>query len=93
MTAELIVQAFQIFLSVDNLIVVFLGVLIGTIVGAIPGMTTPMGVALVLPFTFTMHPVTGILLLLGVYKGESKEIQSEGDQSLEKSILEKINAN
>jgi len=69
MTAELIVQAFQIFLSVDNLIVVFLGVLIGTIVGAIPGMTTPMGVALVLPFTFTMHPVTGILLLLGVYKG------------------------
>ena len=31
--------------------------------------------------------------LLGVYKGESKEIQSEGDQSLEKSILEKINAN
>ena len=43
--------------------------LIGTIIGAIPGMTTPMGVALALPFTFTMNPVTGILLLLGVYKG------------------------
>jgi putative tricarboxylic transport membrane protein len=69
MTADLITQAFQIFLSVDNLLAVFLGVLIGTVVGAIPGMTTPMGVALVLPFTFTMQPVTGILLLLGVYKG------------------------
>jgi putative tricarboxylic transport membrane protein len=66
---DLIGQAFQIFLSVDNLVAVFIGVLIGTVVGAIPGMTTPMGVALVLPFTFTMQPVTGILLLLGVYKG------------------------
>lgn len=69
MNADLIHEAFQLFLSVDNLFAVFLGVLIGTIVGAIPGMTTPMGVALVLPFTFTMQPVTGILLLLGVYKG------------------------
>ena len=32
-------------------------------------MTTPMAVALTLPFTFTLPPVTGILLLLGVYKG------------------------
>jgi len=69
MSVDLIAQAFQLFLSVDNLFMVFLGVLIGTVVGAIPGMTTPMGVALVLPFTFSMHPVTGILLLLGVYKG------------------------
>jgi len=66
---ELVTEAFSLFLSVDNLVAVFIGVFIGTFVGAIPGMTTPMGVALVLPFTFTMHPVTGILLLLGVYKG------------------------
>ena len=66
---EHIPQAFALFLSFDNLIAVFGGVFIGTFVGAIPGMTTPMGVALVLPFTFTMQPVTGILLLLGVYKG------------------------
>ena len=69
MDIDLISQAFQLFLSIDNLVVVFVGVLIGTIIGAIPGMTTPMGVALVLPFTFTMQPVTGILMLLGVYKG------------------------
>jgi putative tricarboxylic transport membrane protein len=69
MTADLIQQAFQLFLSFDNLLAVLIGVAIGTVVGAIPGMTTPMGVALVLPFTFTMQPVTGILLLLGVYKG------------------------
>ncbi len=66
---DVIIEAFSLFLSWQNILVVGIGVAIGTIIGAIPGMTTPMGVALVLPFTFTMPPVTGILLLLGVYKG------------------------
>lgn len=61
--------AISLFLTFENVAVLFLGVLVGTIVGAIPGMTTPMGVALALPFTFTMEPITGILLLLGIYKG------------------------
>ena len=64
-----ITEAVSIFLSFQNIAIVFIGVLIGTVIGAIPGMTTPMGVALALPFTFTMQPVTGILLLLGIYKG------------------------
>ncbi len=66
---ETIVSAFAIFATVDNALALFIGVVVGTIVGAIPGMTTPMAVALTLPFTFTLPPVTGILLLLGVYKG------------------------
>ena len=66
---ENIADAFVLFLNWDNILAVFAGVLIGTVTGAIPGMTTPMGVALVLPFTFSLSPVTGILLLLGVYKG------------------------
>lgn len=66
---ETLQAAFQLFANWDNIIVLGVGVAIGTFVGAIPGMTTPMAVALALPFTFTMQPVTGILLLLGVYKG------------------------
>ena len=66
---EMIQSAFAIFASWDNVLVLMIGVAVGTVVGAIPGMTTPMAVALSLPFTFSMHPVTGILLLLGVYKG------------------------
>ena len=66
---DIILEAFSVFLSWQNILVIGIGVAIGTIIGAIPGMTTPMGVALALPFTFTMPPVTGILLLLGVYKG------------------------
>jgi len=64
-----LLEAFSLFLSFENIAIVFVGVLIGTVIGAIPGMTTPMGVALALPFTFTMQPVTGILLLIGIYKG------------------------
>ncbi|MBU1210697.1 MAG: tripartite tricarboxylate transporter permease [Alphaproteobacteria bacterium] len=45
------------------------GITIGVIAGAIPGMSATMAVALTLPFTFAMQPITGILLLLGVYKG------------------------
>ena len=66
---DVILEAFSLFLSWQNILVVGIGVAIGTIIGAIPGMTTPMGVALALPFTFSMPPVAGILLLLGVYKG------------------------
>lgn len=66
---ENLADALAIFLNLQNFLVVFLGVGIGTLVGAIPGMTTPMGVALALPFTFALHPVTGVLLLLGIYKG------------------------
>lgn len=66
---ENLAAAFTLFATIDNVLVLFVGVVIGCIVGAIPGMTATMGVALALPFTFYMSPVTGILLLLGVYKG------------------------
>ena len=66
---ETLANSFALFAQVDNAVALLVGVIVGTIIGAIPGMTTPMGVALALPFTFTMQPVTGILLLLGVYKG------------------------
>ena len=69
MLYENLAEAVSLFLTFQNVAILFVGVLVGVVIGAIPGMTTPMGVALALPFTFTMHPVTGILLLLGIYKG------------------------
>ncbi|MYG10800.1 MAG: C4-dicarboxylate ABC transporter permease, partial [Rhodobacteraceae bacterium] len=66
---EVLNQAFSLIFIWENLVFLGIGVIVGTIVGAIPGMTTPMAVALTLPFTFYMAPLTGILLLLGVYKG------------------------
>ena len=66
---ENLISGFFLFATIDSFVALGIGVFIGVIVGAIPGLTTPMAVALTLPFTFTLPPVTGILLLLGVYKG------------------------
>ena len=61
--------ASEVFFTPLNIIIIPFGLFLGIIVGAIPGMTAPMGTALVLPFTFFMQPVPALLLLLGVYKG------------------------
>ncbi|SIQ63023.1 putative tricarboxylic transport membrane protein [Alkalispirochaeta americana] len=46
-----------------------LGVFAGVTFGAIPGISPSMAVALLLPMTFTLEPVLGMVLLLGAYKG------------------------
>ena len=51
------------------LFVVALGLLIGLFVGALPGLTTLMAMAIVLPISFFMDPLVGIPFLIGVYKG------------------------
>jgi len=55
--------------NIEAFLALFIGIVIGVIGGAIPGMSATMAVALTLPFTFSLQPITGILLLLGVYKG------------------------
>lgn len=55
--------------SVEAFLALFVGICIGVVGGAIPGLSATMAVALTLPFTFSLQPITGILLLLGVYKG------------------------
>jgi putative tricarboxylic transport membrane protein len=55
--------------NLDAMLALAGGVAIGVVAGAIPGLSATMAVALTLPFTFAMQPITGILLLLGVYKG------------------------
>ncbi|MDF1594313.1 MAG: tripartite tricarboxylate transporter permease [Desulfobacterales bacterium] len=66
---EKLASGFALFASWYNFLAIFFGMLLGVIVGAIPGMTGTMAVALALPFTFYMDPVTGMLLLIGIYKG------------------------
>ena len=55
--------------SGEAILALIVGVAVGVVAGAIPGMSATMAVALTLPFTFSLEPITGILLLLGVYKG------------------------
>lgn len=55
--------------QVQYIIAMTAGVILGIIVGALPGLTVTMAVALLVPFTFGVDPVTGISFLLGVYVG------------------------
>jgi putative tricarboxylic transport membrane protein len=48
---------------------VFLGTTLGITVGAIPGLTGTMLIALSLPLTFSMEPVNGLVLLVAMYVG------------------------
>lgn len=66
---ENFLPALQIFFTFENVLVVAIGLFVGITIGAIPGLNVPMTVALMLPITFQMAPVTGISLLMGVYKG------------------------
>lgn len=52
-----------------TLALILTGVLIGMIVGAIPGLTANMGVAVLVPLTFTLGPTDAIGMLAGVWLG------------------------
>ena len=66
---EYIAQGFMGLLDWEILLVLVIGVLLGIAIGSLPGLTSTMGVALLLPLTFGMDAVTGLLLLIGVYFG------------------------
>ncbi|NIS69557.1 MAG: hypothetical protein GTO12_11580 [Proteobacteria bacterium] len=70
---ENFVENFQLGLHVffhwPNILAVFIGVTAGIFIGAIPGLTATMSVALLVPITFKMNPVAGLAMLIGVYKG------------------------
>jgi putative tricarboxylic transport membrane protein len=56
-------------LTPANLFACFAGVLIGTIVGILPGIGPVGAMALLLPSTFTMNPATALIMLAGIYYG------------------------
>ena len=56
-------------LTPRNLMWAFLGVLLGTAVGVLPGMGSAMAVALLLPVTFRLDPTSALILFAAVYYG------------------------
>ena len=64
-----ILEGVQLAITFDSLIAVVLGVAAGQILGAIPGLTASMAVALLIPYSFYFEPWVGIPMLLGMFKG------------------------
>ena len=55
--------------TIYNMAMIALGVFIGIAVGAIPGLNGPMAIAIAVPLTFFMGPLTAIAFLIGINKG------------------------
>lgn len=56
-------------LTVSVIAYITLGVFLGYIVGAMPGLNRATAIALLIPFTFTMSPLAAISFLIGINKG------------------------
>ena len=53
----------------ENLLYCFVGVLLGTMVGVLPGIGPTATIAMLLPITFNFEPVTALIMLAGIYYG------------------------
>ena len=66
---DLILQGIGLALTWQSLLAIILGVAAGQVLGAIPGLTASMAVALLIPYSFYFDPWVGIPMLLGMFKG------------------------
>jgi putative tricarboxylic transport membrane protein len=66
---SLLINGFYTVLSWQNLGLMGIGILLGIVVGVLPGLGGPNGVAILLPLTFTMNPTSAIILLSCIYWG------------------------
>ncbi len=64
-----IILGFQTCLQPINLLYCFIGVLIGTLVGVLPGLGPAGAMAILLPATFNVPPLSTIIMLAGIYYG------------------------
>ncbi|WP_443627827.1 tripartite tricarboxylate transporter permease [Candidatus Njordibacter sp. Uisw_002] len=70
MSVVFLFDAFQtIFSDPYSLMFILIGVTAGVVVGCLPGLTATMGCALLVPFTFSLDPVQGLLMLMGIFTG------------------------
>jgi putative tricarboxylic transport membrane protein len=66
---ESLLLGFQIAITPFNLVMAVVGIVLGTIIGVLPGLGGANGVAILLPLTFTMSPTSAIILLTCIYWG------------------------
>ena len=64
-----LILGFSVALTLTNLSFAFLGCLLGTAIGVLPGVGPLATIALLLPITFGLDPTTAIIMLAGIYYG------------------------
>ena len=62
-------QGFAVAMTPFNLMLMFVGVTLGVVIGVLPGLGGANGIAILLPLTFTMPPTSAIIMLSCIYWG------------------------
>ena len=60
---------FGVALTAVNLMYAFIGVLLGTLIGVLPGIGPVATIAMLLPTTYALQPVSALIMLAGIYYG------------------------
>src|SRR4030081_2235419 len=60
---------FSVALSLQNLFYCLMGVMLGTLIGVLPGIGPVATIAMLLPVTFTLNPTSALIMLAGIYYG------------------------
>ena len=68
-TFQSLMSGFAVALTPNNLLFGFIGVFLGTMVGVLPGIGPALTVALLLPVTFKVEPVSAFIMFAGIYYG------------------------
>ncbi|BBK33942.1 putative tricarboxylic transport membrane protein [Stella humosa] len=66
---EGLLYGFGVALGFQNLAAALLGALVGTMIGVLPGLGPVAGVAMILPLSYAFEPVTGLIMMAGIYYG------------------------
>ena len=66
-TWELLQSGFGVLMDPYTFMMMAFAIVVGTLFGALPGVSATMAVALGLPFTYSMKPVPAIVFLVAVY--------------------------
>ncbi len=66
---ETVLEAFYQLCSVQSIFFLLIGTAVGIFIGAMPGLSVNMGLALLFPVTFSVGGISGIVMLLGLYCG------------------------
>ena len=64
-----LMQGFQVALSPVALVMCCVGVVLGTVIGVLPGLGPSATIAMLLPLTLKLDPTGGMIMLAGIYYG------------------------
>ena len=87
------VSGIELLMRWDVVLALMIGSVGGVIIGAIPGVGAAVAIAILLPATFSLDPIVGLTMLLGIYGssmygGALPAIEDRGSEKVEPGIAE-----